>query len=106
MPSTTTTSTTTAVPLVHWEEAGTTRSALWRSDSGWAPPKRVVIADDTLTADAAYRLASSGTGMLWRGDFHNARQLLSALARRVERGKRMRDRDLTAAFRRHRTDAT
>jgi len=102
MPSTTITA---AAPLIHWEEAGTAHSALWRSDSGWAPPKHVVIADDTLTADAAYRLASSGTGMLWRGDFHNARQLLSALARRVERGQRTRDRDLTAAFRRHRTDA-
>ncbi|TDW30109.1 methyltransferase [Cryobacterium psychrophilum] len=103
MPSTT--HATTDAPRIQWEEAGTAHSALWRSDSGWAAPTRVVVVDDTLTADAAYRLASSGTGMLWRGDFHNARQLLSALARRVERGQRMRDRDLTAAFRRHRTEA-
>ncbi|MBB5643011.1 methyltransferase [Cryobacterium roopkundense] len=91
--------------LIRWQEDGAEHSALWRSESGWEPPKRVVLADDSLTADAAYRLAASGTGMLWRGDFHNARQLLSALARRVDRGQRGRDRDLTAAFRRHRTEA-
>lgn len=92
-------------PLIRWQEDGAEHSALWRSDSGWEPPKHVVLADDTLTADAAYRLAASGTGMLWRGDFHNARQLLSALARRVDRGPARRDRDLTSAFRRHRTEA-
>jgi tRNA1(Val) A37 N6-methylase TrmN6 len=45
----------------------------------------VVVADDTLTADSAYRLACEGTGILWRGDFQNARQLLQALARRADR---------------------
>lgn len=49
------------------------------------PPKRVAIADDRMTADAAIRLASEGTAMLWRGDFQNARQLLQAMARRIDR---------------------
>jgi SAM-dependent methyltransferase len=57
----------------------------WRAESGAAAPRRVVAADDTLSADTAYRLACEGTGMLWHGDFHNARQLLQALARRTER---------------------
>ncbi len=57
----------------------------WRAESGAAAPRRVVAADDTMSADTAYRLACEGTGMLWRGDFHNARQLLQALARRTER---------------------
>jgi hypothetical protein len=48
----------------------------------------VVIADDRMTADAAYRRACEGTALLWRGDFQNARQLLQALARRVERKAR------------------
>lgn len=43
------------------------------------------VADDRITANAAYRLASQGTALLWRGDFQNARQLLQALARRIER---------------------
>ncbi|MDP2822841.1 MAG: class I SAM-dependent methyltransferase, partial [Sulfuritalea sp.] len=44
--------------------------------------------DDRITADAAYRLASEGTALLWRGDFQNARQLLQAIARRIERKPR------------------
>ncbi len=57
----------------------------WRAESGAAAPRRVVAADDTMSADAAYRLACEGTGLLWQGDFHNARQLLQALARRTDR---------------------
>ncbi len=72
-------------PVINWIEASEAHSARWRSESGVPPPKRVVIADDHMTADAAFRLASEGTGMLWRGDFQNARQLLQALARRADR---------------------
>jgi len=71
-----------------WSEAGETCSARWRSERGAPPPKRVVIADDRMTADAAYRRACDGTALLWRGDFQNARQLLQALARRVDRKPR------------------
>lgn len=69
---------------ITWLEGGVERSAQWRSESGWPAPKKVVVADDTMNADAAYRLALDGTALLWRGDFQNARQLLSALVRRVE----------------------
>lgn len=72
-------------PTISWSEAGEQRSARWRSEAGNAAPKRVVIADDTLAADAAYKLACEGTGLLWRGDYQNARQLLQALARRIDR---------------------
>lgn len=71
--------------MIVWSEGGEPRSARWRSESGARPPKRVVIADDTMTADTAYRLACEGTAMLWRGDFQNARQLLQAIARRIDR---------------------
>jgi len=74
--------------VVSWVETGETRSARWQSESGAPPPKRVVIADDSTTADTAYRLACEGTAMLWRGDFQNARQLLQALARRTGRKPR------------------
>jgi methylase of polypeptide subunit release factors len=76
------------LPVISWVELGEHRTALWRSESGVPPAARVVVADDRLSADAAYRLASSGTAMLWRGDFNNARQLLQALSRRLERRKR------------------
>lgn len=70
---------------IHWVEAGAEHSARWQSESGVALPKRVEVVDDTLTADAAYRLACGGTALLWRGDFQNARQLLQAMARRCDR---------------------
>ena len=70
-------------PLICWNEAGAEKSARWHSESGSPPPKRVVIADDTMTADTAYRLACEGTALLWRGDFQNARQLLQAMTRRA-----------------------
>jgi methylase of polypeptide subunit release factors len=47
-----------------------------------------MIADDRMTADAAYHLACEGTAILWRGDFQNARQLLQAMARRIDRKPR------------------
>ncbi len=71
---------------VHWaDHDNNAHSAAWRSESGAPPPKRVVLADDTMPADTAYRLACEGTALLWAGDFHNARQLLQALARRLDR---------------------
>lgn len=73
------------LPMISWSEAGETRSARWRSERGAPAPKRVVLADDTMSADTAYRLACEGTGLLWRGDFHNARQLVQALARRIDK---------------------
>ena len=79
-------STASSAPaLIHWTEAGIACALPWRSERGAAPPQRVTLADDTTTADTAYRLACEGTGLLWRGDFHNARQLLQALARRIDK---------------------
>lgn len=70
---------------LQWEEGGQVCSARWHSENGIAPHKKIQIADDTLTADIAYRLACEGTAMLYKGDFQNARQLLQALARRVDK---------------------
>ncbi|MYM41406.1 methyltransferase [Duganella qianjiadongensis] len=73
-----------APQLIHWEENGAQCSAVWHSEAGMPPPKRVVIADDRINADMAYSMACEGTALLWRGDFQNARQLLQALARRID----------------------
>jgi SAM-dependent methyltransferase len=78
----------TLAPVISWTEGGARYSAGWQSEAGAPPPKRVFVADDSITADAAYRLASQGTALLWRGDFQNARQLLQAMARRIEREPR------------------
>ena len=74
-------------PHLSWTENGQLHSARWRSESGMPPAKRVVIADDSTAADSAWRLACEGTALLWRGDFQNARQLLQAMARRIDRNK-------------------
>jgi len=102
------------LPTINWTEDGAERSALWHSEAGLPPPKRVVVADDQMAADTAYRLASEGTALLWRGDFQNARQLLQAMARRVDRKPQRKTREgakakapagqasLTEAFHKHR----
>ncbi|MFJ9472646.1 methyltransferase [Streptomyces caniferus] len=90
-------------PVVEWTEADEPRSARWRSENGTPPPRRIVIADDRTKADDAYRAACEGTALLWRGDFHNARQLLTALARRIDRRPRKTPpADVTQAFHVHR----
>lgn len=71
-----------------WTEAGAAQHAQWRSEAGVRAPKRVIVADDRLQADAAYAQACEGTALLWRGDFQNARQLLQAMARRIDRKPR------------------
>jgi methylase of polypeptide subunit release factors len=89
-------------PVVNWTEADENRSARWRAESGAPVPKRVMVVDDQLTADVAYRLASEGTALLWRGDFQNARQLLQAMARRIDRKPRKAATSPTEAFHFHR----
>ncbi|MFG3119357.1 methyltransferase [Streptomyces sp. NPDC048197] len=90
-------------PVVHWTEADQPRSARWHSENGSPPPRRIVIADDRTRANDAYKLACEGTALLWRGDFHNARQLLTAMARRIDRRPRKPlPADATQAFHVHR----
>ncbi|MEV5839179.1 class I SAM-dependent methyltransferase [Nocardia sp. NPDC052112] len=70
---------------IRWTEADTDHSARWHSESAAAAPEHIIVADDRMRAETAYRLACQGTALLWRGDFHNARQLLRALSRRIDR---------------------
>ncbi|MGC4059783.1 MAG: class I SAM-dependent methyltransferase [Aquabacterium sp.] len=73
-------------PHLHWTRPdGSPAQALWRSEAGVAVPKRVQLVDDITPADTAYKLACEGTALLWQGDFQNARHLLQALTRRLER---------------------
>lgn len=89
-------------PTVAWRDDAGEHSARWRSEAGAPAPKRIVPADDRMTADAAYRCACEGTALLWRGDFQNARQLLQAVARRIERKPRKQPASPIDAFNAHR----
>jgi SAM-dependent methyltransferase len=73
------------VSTIHWTQDHTHRSARWHSENAAPLPQRTVVADDRTKADVAYRQACEGTALLWQGDFHNARQLLQAMRRRIDR---------------------
>ncbi|MCD9878331.1 methyltransferase [Streptomyces guryensis] len=70
---------------VRWTEDQQHLSARWHSESALPPPRRAAVADDRTKAATAHRLACEGTALVWRGDFHNARLLLRAMERRVDR---------------------
>lgn len=80
--------TAAAAEHLTWMESGAGMAARWRSANGRPGPARVDVVDDSLTADDAYRMASQGIAMLWHGDFHNARQILKAMDRRIGAGKK------------------
>ena len=88
--------------VVSWTDAGQVLTARWRSANGRPAPARVEVVTDSLTADQANRMASQGTAMLWHGDFHNARQILNALDRRVASGKKKSAGSPADEFYRHR----
>ena len=68
---------------IHWQDDGAEHRALWQTDNGARLPSRVQTVRE-MDADTAYRLASAGTGLLWRGDYQQARQLLQAMSARME----------------------
>jgi methylase of polypeptide subunit release factors len=72
-------------PSVSWREGDVPRRACWLTADDRPAPVSVQVVGDGLTADRACRLAADGVAMLWRGDFHNARALLDAMARRIDR---------------------
>ena len=80
-----------------WQDGGQQRRAWWRNESARAAPRKLQAVDDRLGADAAHRLASEGWDLVWRGDFQNARHLLDALTRRLERKPRAASRTGAAA---------
>jgi SAM-dependent methyltransferase len=84
--------------IIRWQENGETLEAQWRSLSDAPPAVRVVLADGRMTADEAYGLACQGTAILWRGDFQEARQMLTALGRRADRPPRRPGRSRDAAM--------
>ncbi len=90
-----------ALPFIQWLEGGTAHSARWHSESAAPCPSRVVIIDDQTTADEAYGFACQGIALLWRGDYQNARQMLVALGKRVDR-RVPRTKDLAPADAFHR----
>lgn len=67
---------------ISWQQQGQTQTAVWRSLKEATAPIKVQLADDTINANTAYKMVCEGTALLWQGDYHQAKQLLQALARR------------------------
>lgn len=57
----------------------------WRNESTQKPPKNAVYRHETNT-EAVLKAAHNHTATVWTGDFHNAKQVLAAMKKRV-RGK-------------------
>ncbi|MFN8790595.1 MAG: methyltransferase [Bdellovibrionales bacterium] len=55
------------------------------SENQFSAPKQVVVIDDSFSADRYVAMASQGVSFVWKGDFHNARQLLRAVQRRIRK---------------------
>lgn len=87
---------------ITWQEKGKPTTAVWQSEANAAPPKNIVVADDTMKADEAYKLACEGTGFLYKGDFQNAKQLLQAVTKRVDRKPIKPSATMLEAFHQHR----
>ncbi len=86
---------------IHWTHHDEPQTAHWHSERGLPAPSKVQLADDTLAADGAMKLAQSGVGLLWNGDFQNARHLIQAMDRRLAKrssAKPAAKQTLTAAF--------
>lgn len=88
---------------ISWTEDGATRSARWHSENGTPAPERIEIIDDAITADQALRRLRTGTALLWRGDYPGARQLLTAIGRRLDRRRAPAHQDIARLFTGHRT---
>ena len=73
---------------LQWDDVnGQPQHAAWHSEAGRPAPARMQVADDRLAADAAYHLICEGSTLLWQGEFFNARHLMEALKRRVDKPK-------------------
>lgn len=99
---------------VTWLQDGAARRARWHSEGGWPAPGELQLIDERTSPSDALHLATAGTGLLWTGDYHAAKRMLSALgaendraqARSAARAPRTpATRGLTAAFHRHREAA-
>jgi SAM-dependent methyltransferase len=91
---------------LQWGEEGALAQGVWLSERAIKSPKGVLEVDDTLKADQAWRYALDGVVMLWRGDYHNAKNLLQALGRRLDkksdRKKEKEDLPIAQRFHLHR----
>ena len=74
---------------VEWQQNDKNFKYRWYSEAESSPPSELLLIDDTITAKQALENARQGIGMLWVGDYQNGRNLLQALARRIDKPPRV-----------------
>lgn len=86
-----------------WTEQGIERCAPWRNEARQKPPAEVLVQRE-ISADALLKLAHANKAVLWRGDFHNAKQVLAAVKKRLHKTPAKKSDKLSPAalFHRHR----
>jgi hypothetical protein len=85
-------------PEIGWRDASGERRGAWLGPD--EPPARPGTADDRIKAEEALQRTRRGEALVWTGDYHGARQLLAAMGRRIDGGRRGGGtRDLAALFR-------
>jgi methylase of polypeptide subunit release factors len=57
----------------------------WVTENNFSPPQKMRVIDDAFSANQYMSLASQGVSFIWKGDFHNAKQLLQAVQRRIKK---------------------
>ena len=79
-------------------------AAEWRNESTQKPPKQAVYVHESNAADIL-KNAHAQTATVWTGDFHNAKQVLAAMKKRVRRSSEKTKNapaDIQTAFHTHR----
>jgi hypothetical protein len=75
----------TSIKQLTYEIQGQTVTKNWVTENSFSMPKKIMVIDDSFKADRYIILASEGTSFIWNGDYHNAKQLLQAVQRRIKK---------------------
>lgn len=78
--------------LVRWKERGTVRTAHWHSESGFPPPRRVVVAGHLAPAQVLEMLHDAHS-ILLRTDFTRAQRLVRAVDKEIQARQESRGSD-------------
>lgn len=73
---------------ITWTVNGESFHQEWLTENDSISPKTVLVADDSLKADDFYRKASEGAVFVWLGDYHNAKMILQAVDRRIDKSRK------------------
>ena len=75
----------TLIKQLTYEHDGQSFTKNWVTENNFSAPKKLMVIDDTFSADRYTSLASQGVSFIWKGDYHNAKQLLQAVQRRIKK---------------------